>query len=118
MLRVISGGDAAATRIENRIGEPAANPYLYLASQVASGLHGLEQGLTPPPPVDTPYEADAALLPTSLEAALVALGAGSILSAAFGDEFIQYYAMIKRAEIRRYNEYVTDWEMKEYFDIF
>jgi glutamine synthetase len=118
MLRVISNGNPTATRIENRIGEPAANPYLYLASQVASGLHGLEKGLMPPPPVDTPYGADAALLPTGLEAALAELDAGTILSAAFGDEFIQYYAMIKRAEIRRYNEYVTDWEMREYFDIF
>ena len=32
MLRVISAAHDPASRIENRIGEPAANPYLYLAS--------------------------------------------------------------------------------------
>jgi glutamine synthetase len=26
--------------------------------------------------------------------------------------------MIKHAEVRRYEAHVTDWEMKEYFDVF
>ena len=35
MLRVVTGGAGdPGTRIENRVGEPAANPYLYMASQV------------------------------------------------------------------------------------
>src|SRR6185369_3845411 len=41
LLRVIGGPGNPATRIENRIGEPAANPYLYFASQVHSGLDGM-----------------------------------------------------------------------------
>jgi glutamine synthetase len=118
MLRVVGAANPCAARIENRIGEPAANPYLYLASQLATGLTGISAKKEPPPPADAPYEADAPALPTSLGAALDALTGGHILRKAFGDEFIDYYAIIKRAELRRYETYVTDWEMKEYFDVF
>ena len=118
MLRVVAGTSPAATRIENRIGEPAANPYLYLASQVATGLAGVAAAAEPPPPTDAPYEATAPTLPTSLGAALGALADGHILREAFGTEFIEYYSMIKHAEVRRYEAHVTDWEMKEYFDVF
>src|SRR5882724_7003276 len=118
MLRVVGAANPDAARIENRIGEPAANPYLYLASQLATGLAGVAAAREPPAPADAPYEATAALLPTSLGAALDALKDGHILRAAFGKEFIDYYSTIKRAELSRYEAYVTDWEMKEYFDVF
>jgi len=118
MLRVVGASNPAATRIENRIGEPAANPYLYIATQVVSGLHGVTAALEPPPPVDAPYDAVAPALPTSLGAALEALRQGSILREAFGAEFIDYYSMIKHAELRRYESTVTDWETREYLDIF
>jgi glutamine synthetase len=117
MLRVVGAG-AGATRIENRIGEPAANPYLYIASQLLTGLEGIAAAVEPPPPVDAPYDAVATPLPTSLGAALDALGRGTIMRHAFGEEFVNYYIMVKQAELRRYESTVTDWEMKEYFDIF
>jgi glutamine synthetase len=41
MLRVIREPGSNAAHIENRIGDGTANPYLYLAAQVASGLVGL-----------------------------------------------------------------------------
>ena len=47
-------------RLENRVGEPAANPYLYVASQIYSGLDGIARRLDPGPSADTPYEAAAA----------------------------------------------------------
>ena len=118
MLRVVGSGNSAAARIENRIGEPAANPYLYLASQLVTGLAGVEAAREPPPPVDSPYEATAAMLPANLGEALTALSDGPVLREAFGKDFIDYYTTVKRAELRRYETSVTDWEMKEYFDIF
>lgn len=118
MLRIVGAGHPAAIRIENRIGEPTANPYLYLGSQLATGLAGIAAGEEPPASVDAPYEAPAALLPTNLGMALQALAAGRILREAFGAEFLDYYATIKQSELRRYETTVTDWEMQEYFDIF
>jgi glutamine synthetase len=52
MLRVVGECGDAATRIENRIGEPAANPYLYLASQIHAGLDGMARQLKAPPATD------------------------------------------------------------------
>ena len=63
MIRVLGGAGDPATRLENRIGEPAANPYLYMASQILSGLDGVDRKLDPGPSADTPYETKAALLP-------------------------------------------------------
>jgi glutamine synthetase len=118
MLRVVGGSSPSHSRIENRIGEPAANPYLYLASQLATGLAGVAAAEEPPPPADAPYETPAPMLPTSLAAALDSLSRGHLLRDAFGKDFIDYYTLIKRAEVRRYETTVTDWEMKEYFDLF
>jgi len=56
MLRVLGGPGDPASRIENRIGEPAANPYLYMASQIALGVNGIDGALDPGPSADMPYE--------------------------------------------------------------
>jgi glutamine synthetase len=117
MVRVL-GGTSAAARIENRIGEPAANPYLYMASQIFAGLDGMERMLEPGPSADTPYEAQALPLPKTLDEALRALRNDNCLADGFGRSFIDYYVRIKEAEIARYRAEVTQWEQREYFELF
>jgi len=118
LLRLVGGPRDAGTRIENRIGEPAANPYLYFASQIHSGLDGIERKLALPRPADTPYEAKAEMLPRTLEEALDALNKDKVLKEAMGAAFVDYYCRIKDAEIARFNLEVSDWEHREYFDLF
>ncbi|HYY61051.1 MAG TPA: glutamine synthetase family protein [Burkholderiales bacterium] len=118
LMRVIGAPGSSATRIENRIGEPAANPYLYFASQIYSGVDGMTTRANPPPPADTPYEAKAELLPRTLTEALQALREDKALRAGYGEAFVDYYCRIKEAEIARYNLEVSDWEHREYFDLF
>ena len=119
MLRVVSAGPGdGATRLENRVGEPAANPYLYLASQAASGLDGVTNDLSPPPATDDPYASDADQLPTNLMDAVTALDNSAMFRGAFGDQFVDYLLHIKRAEIARFMSTVTDWEHREYFELF
>jgi glutamine synthetase len=118
MVRVIGGPNDAATRLENRIGEPAANPYLYMASQILSGLDGVDRGLDPGPSADTPYETQAALLPTTLREAVFALQDDPFFRDALGAEFVDYYVHIKNAEIERFQAEVSDWEQREYFEMF
>jgi glutamine synthetase len=124
MIRVLGQPGDPATRLENRVGEPAANPYLYVASQVYSGLDGIARRLDPGPSVDTPYEAAAALLPKNLSEALTALRADETFRTGFGGGFIDYYTHIKAAEIERFQKEaadqpdVTPWEQKEYLDLF
>ncbi len=118
MLRVLGGPGQAATRIENRVGEPTANPYLYLASQLFSGLDGIERKLDPGPSADAPYETPAAQLPRSLGDALQCLREDEVLTNALGKPFVDYYAFIKEAEIARFNLEVSEWEHREYFDMY
>jgi glutamine synthetase len=118
LLRVVGGPGNPATRIENRIGEPAANPYLYFASQVHAGRDGMARRLPLPPSADTPYEAKAEPLPHTLSQALEALRANTVLREGLGESFVDYYCRIKEAEIARCNLEVSDWEHREYFDLF
>jgi glutamine synthetase len=111
MLRALGGPGNPATRIENRAGEPAANPYLYLASQLLAGLDGIVQQKVPPPFTRTPYDnPDAPTLPRSLMDA--------VDRSKLGDKFVDYFVFIKRAEISRFLSTVTDWEQAEYFEMF
>jgi glutamine synthetase len=118
MVRVLGGPGDVATRLENRVGEPAANPYLYMASQIFTGLDGMERMLDPGPSADTPYEAQATQLPKSLDEALRALRNDTCMTDGFGRPFIDYYLRIKEAEIARYQAEVTEWEQREYFELF
>jgi glutamine synthetase len=118
MVRVLGGAGDEAARLENRVGEPAANPYLYMASQIFTGLDGMERMLEPGPSADTPYEAQALHLPKSLDEALRALRNDNCLADGFGRNFIDYYLRIKEAEVARYQSEVTEWEQREYFELF
>jgi glutamine synthetase len=126
MARVLGAEGDLATRLENRVGEPAANPYLYMASQIYAGLDGIAQRRDPGPSADTPYETKAEALPRNLGEALAALRADETFSKDFGAGFIDYYARLKEAEFARFTAEaggetvgdVTAWEQNEYFDLF
>jgi glutamine synthetase len=137
LVRVQGSPGDASSHVEMRLGEPAANPYLYLAANIAAGLDGIRRALQPPPPVSAdPYIADAPRLPASLAEAVAALDADQFYREAFGATLVDYLVMMKRAEIRRYEEAlasgarsgagsegrpgaeVSDWEMREYFEFF
>ncbi|MBX3659219.1 MAG: glutamine synthetase [Ramlibacter sp.] len=120
MLRVVGECGDAGTRIENRIGEPAANPYLYLASQIHAGLDGLQRRLTAPQATDSPYADAHPRLPTSLGEALQALQGDRVLVDAFGADFIHYFSRIKQSELARYElaEDKDDFQRREYFSRF
>jgi glutamine synthetase len=120
MLRVIGECGDNATRIENRIGEPAANPYLYLASQVHAGLDGIARKLRAPAATDAPYASTAEKLPTSLGEALHALRMNTELTAGFGQAFVDYFVRIKQAELLRFEqaEDKDEFQRREYFSRF
>jgi len=128
MVRVLGGKGDPATRLENRVGEPAANPYLYIASQIVAGLDGIERKLEPGPRDDEPYAADRPLLPASLGEALAALDKSTLFRHQLGDVFVDYYLKLKGSELGRYRQWLednrvaesepTEWEQNEYFDFF
>ena len=96
----------------------AANPYLYMASQILSGLDGVDRKLDPGPSADTPYESKAELLPKTLREAVAALQDAPFFRESLGAAFVGYYVHIKNAEIERFQAEVSDWEQREYFEMF
>ncbi len=117
MVRVIGTGGDPATHLENRVGEPGANPYLYMASQIACGLDGILTNADPGQPADAPHGPDAMPLPRTLWEAIAALRENGCLREAFGDAFTDYFIRLKEFEISRFLSDVTDWEQREYFEL-
>jgi glutamine synthetase len=129
MIRVLGAPGDPATRLENRTGEPAANPYLFILSQIIAGLDGIERGHDPGPPQDDPYNANLPMLPTNLPAALDVLERDPLFRARLGDVFVDYFLKLKRNEAGRFAQWLkgaaaaqpdeaTAWEQNEYFDFF
>jgi glutamine synthetase len=120
MLRVLGRCGDAGTRIENRIGEPSANPYLYLAAQIHAGLDGIRRTLSAPPATSSPYGAGDTSLPMSLGEALDALAQDRALTDGFGASLIECFTRVKRAELARFEQAADkdEWQRREYFSRF
>jgi glutamine synthetase len=108
-----------AARIELRVGDGAANPYLGIAAALLAGADGVRRKLTPPDPVSgDAYRADESLigtpLPTSLDAALAALGEDKVLREGLGDQIVETFLAMKGFELERHRAWVSDWEITEY----
>jgi len=121
LLRV-KGGSAESKHVEDRAPTAMSNPYLVGAAMLAAGLKGIEEGTPPPPPSKPgqPAEEDPALdpLPTSLEDSLAELESEPMTKEFFGEEFISAYTAMRRYELSRYYDHVTDWETEEYLELF
>ncbi len=120
LCRLIGGPGDNATHIENRSGEPAANPYLFMATQIFAGLDGMAGQIDPGGPLnDDPYgQAGMEPMPSSLMDSIDALDKSAMFRAVLGDEFVNHYLAMKRHEIGRFLSHVTDWEHREYFEAF
>jgi glutamine synthetase len=108
-----------ATRLEVRVGDGAANPYLAIAAVLAAGADGIRRRLEPPAPVAgdayrAAPEAAGAPLPGALEEALAALGGDAVLRDALGPAIVDTFVAVKQFEVERHRAWVSDWEIDEY----
>jgi glutamine synthetase len=119
LVRVLSGD--SSTHVENRIGEPCANPYLSIAAQLYAGLAGLSSG----PPAN---RGDHPALPRSLREALDAFRGSSRAEDLLGTPLKTCLTKLKESEAARFDAWcaaeqppadqVTEWEHREYFGVF
>jgi glutamine synthetase len=117
-LRAIPGLSPGATRLEYRLPGADANPYLALAAGLASGLHGIQRELEPPPPVSgSAYESGAPPLPRALEEATERFRNSPEARDLFGEEFVGHFAGTRDWEVGRFRQAVTGWELERYFEI-
>lgn len=115
----------AGTRLEVRVGDGAANPYLVIASVLAAALDGIKRNLEAPAAAEgMAYDNEAAeILPLSFTEALDALEANEAFMKYMAKELVAVHLVMKRDEIARYNSQVVDpntrdvtqWEIDEYF---
>ena len=105
-----------AARMEVRLGDATANPYLAMAAVTAAVYLGLRDNLEPQAPLEGyGYDPESApMLPGSLTAALDALEADTDLIEVLGEFFVTSFLTYKRNEVERFNAHVTDWEFSEY----
>jgi glutamine synthetase len=105
-----------ASRLELRLGDASANPYLAIAGLLAAARLGISEGLETPDPLEgygyDPTKADK--LPGDLSTALDALEADTALTDALGRPFVAAFLAYKRDELERFSHFVTDWEFREY----
>jgi glutamine synthetase len=111
-------GHGPSLRIECRIPGADVNPYLAFAALVAGALHGIENGLEPPPPFggDAYRAGELPVVPTSLRDALDRMEASAPLRAALGEAVVRHYVHAGRWEQACFDRAVTDWELVRYFE--
>jgi glutamine synthetase len=118
-FRVIAGSPKA-TRLETRCPGADVNPYLAMAAVIAAGLHGIEKGLklTTPPITGTNQGADdVPRAPRSLIQSTLVFKQSAIARDWLGDTFVDHFAATREWEHRQWQDAVTDWELKRYFEI-
>jgi glutamine synthetase len=105
-----------AARMEVRLGDATANPYLAMAAVGAAVYLGVRDKLEPPAPLEGyGYNPESApMLPQSLTEALDALEADAELIEVLGEFFVTSFLQYKRNEVERFNRHITDWEFREY----
>ena len=113
------------TRVEHRVPDPAANPYLALAVMLAAGLDGVETKADHREPVnqniwEMSFREKRRLriddLPHDLNEACDELEKDDVITAALGSHVAQHLLSAKRQEWRDYITQVTAWELEEYLE--
>lgn len=114
-------------RVEWRVPDSSANPYLITAALIAAGLDGIDRKLEAPAEcTDDLFEMSASerqgrgipLLPQGLGEALDALEADELICTALGETLTQEFLQLKRGEVEAYRHQVSDWELRRYVEAF
>lgn len=114
-------------RLELRLADGSANPYLLTAAIIAAGLDGIERQIDPGKPCNenlyewSPEQLKAngiEVLPQSLNEALDALEGDETLRAALGESLAHEFLTLKRMEWVEYQRHVSQWEVDRYLEFF
>lgn len=116
----IKGGAGENAHVENRAPTGLSNPYLVTAALLGAGLLGIVDELELEPPARPPAEEDTSKeqLPTTVEESLALLEADERMVELLGSEFVQAYTVMRRHELQRFADHVTDWELNEYLELY
>lgn len=113
----IPGGPPAARRIEHRVAGGDINPYLSFAAILGAAITGIEEGMTPPPPISgNAYEVDLPQLAPDWQSAIDIFESDPMIARIFDAELIRNLVMTKRQELARMAEIPEEHHWKTYLD--
>ena len=117
-IRAIPGSNKTS-RIEMRVPGADTNPYLAMAASLASGLYGIKNKLklTTPETKGNAYNNKNGTLPGNLMDATRKMAKSEIAIELFGENFVSHFTKTRVWEYRQFENEVTDWELKRYFEI-
>ncbi|MDI3340002.1 MAG: glutamine synthetase family protein [Sphaerobacter sp.] len=129
LIRVpaIRAGRTAATRLELRCPDPAANPYLAYAVMLAAGLDGIERELPLPEPIeenlyhftdDDLKRRNVGTLPGTLGEAIAELEKDEVVREALGEHVFERLIEAQRQEWDSFRRHVSTWELDRYLEIY
>jgi glutamine synthetase len=111
-------GHGPSLRVECRIPGADANPYLAFAATLAAGLDGLANRIEPPAQFkgDAYVAGDLPTVPETLPHAIAEFEASALFRNAFGKRVVEHLIHFARTEQRKFDEVVTTWERRRYFE--
>lgn len=113
----IPGGPHPARRIEHRVAGADANPYLVIATVLASALHGIEAGVEPPTAADGDVEGArhlARTVPADWRQAILAFETSPLVKVLFPADFTQMFSCCKKQELAVFEREITPLEYHSY----
>lgn len=125
-------GKETSVRVEYRHPDPSCNPYLAMVAMLEAGLDGIDRKLDPGEPTSQNVyqlkdKVDMEVLPGSLEEAIDAFLADSVVTRALGKHVSQALVDQKRKEFKDYinstgsweqnSKAVTQWEIEKYLEV-
>ena len=114
-------------RLEMRLPDGGANPYLATSAILAAGMDGIKHRIDPGAPINenlytwTPAQLrkhGVTLLPQSLNEAIDELEGDAVIRDALGDNLFNEFVSLKRMEWVEYSRHVSDWETRRYLEFF
>jgi glutamine synthetase len=117
MIRIPDAG-----RIEHRLPDNSANPYLLMAGILAAGLDGIDNRTSSGKRLDINMYTESHLaedvkkLPLNLLDAIRRFDENEKLKSALGDELSQAYINMKTSEWNRYSQSISAWERENTLD--
>lgn len=111
----VPASDDAALRLEHRLSGADANPYLVMAAVLGGMLHGMEEKLAAPEPMEgNAYDANLPSLTDEMDEAIDAFAGSAFTKNLFGETLHHVFTEIKRAEILEFWNEITPLERSTY----
>jgi len=111
----IPSGSLKARRIEHRVAGGDINPYLMMAGVLGAALIGIEDQLTPPPPITgNAYDLDLPQMPVTWQDAIDTFERSPEMARIFAPQLIENLVRTKRQELR----YMAEMSPVEVLDLY